>query len=339
MSDAATDSANLPAVAADPGLVTQITSKIDLTDRAMITSFGDKAQRDVAAFADRVLAQTRNKEMGGTGKLLLDVIDKARGLDPSDLKDAGIIERLVSSAERRMKRFIGRFEDVAAQIEAIVIELDKHKDLLRRDISLLDDLHEETRRAIAFLEAHVAAGKAYAETFKTGRLPELQAKAGPGSGGRNLVAAQEYQDAVQALDRLEKRIFYLQQARQIGIQQLPQIRIVQAGDETLIENLQATTQLTIPVWKQKMILLLGLTRQKRGARTAEDGDRRDEPDDAPGVGDDEGAGGRDRAPGAARHHRHRNARADEQRPDRHGRIPCCTSRKKAAGSARRPKSE
>ena len=67
---------------------------------------------------------------------------------------------------------------------------------------------------------------------------------------------------MQALDRLEKRVFYLQQARQIGIQQLPQIRIVQSGDETLIENLQATTELTIPVWKQKMILLLGLTRQQ-----------------------------------------------------------------------------
>ena len=77
------------------------------------------------------------------------------------------------------------------------------------------------------------------------------------------MAAQDYNDAVQALDRLEKRIFYLQQARQIGIQQLPQIRIVQAGDETLIENLQATTQLTIPVWKQKMVLLLGLNRQSR----------------------------------------------------------------------------
>ena len=96
---------------------------------------------------------------------------------------------------------------------------------------------------------------------RPGGCRSCRAKAGAGSGSQDLVAAQEYQDAVQALDRLEKRIFYLQQARQIGIQQLPQIRIVQAGDETLIENLQATTQLTIPVWKQKMILLLGLTRQ------------------------------------------------------------------------------
>ncbi|TGQ88972.1 toxic anion resistance protein, partial [Mesorhizobium sp. M1C.F.Ca.ET.204.01.1.1] len=73
---------------------------------------------------------------------------------------------------------------------------------------------------------------------------------------------QFYQDAVQALDRLEKRVFYLVQARQLGIQQLPQIRIVQAGDETLIENLQATSALTVPAWKQKMVILLGLTNQK-----------------------------------------------------------------------------
>jgi uncharacterized protein YaaN involved in tellurite resistance len=76
------------------------------------------------------------------------------------------------------------------------------------------------------------------------------------------MAAQQYQDAMQALDRLEKRVLYLQQARQIAIQQLPQIRIVQNGDTTLIESLQASVTLTIPVWKQKMVLLLGLTRQE-----------------------------------------------------------------------------
>jgi len=82
------------------------------------------------------------------------------------------------------------------------------------------------------------------------------------AGDDGLMAAQDYSDALQALDRLEKRIFYLQQARQIGIQQMPQIRICQNGDETLIESLQASTSLTIPAWKQKMILLLGLNRQK-----------------------------------------------------------------------------
>lgn len=110
---------------------------------------------------------------------------------------------------------------------------------------------------------HIAAGKAFTEEFRGGKLIEMERNAkAQGAGSDVMLAAQTYQDALQALDRLEKRVFYLQQARQIGIQQLPQIRIVQSGDETLIENLQATTELTIPVWKQKMILLLGLNRQK-----------------------------------------------------------------------------
>ena len=249
-------------IVVDPNMIAQIKTGIDLSDRAQITSFGEKAQRDVVAFADRVLAQTRNKDMGDTGKLLLDVIEKARGLDPAELKEAGFLGRLMGSAESRLRRFVGKFEDVAGQIERVVMDLDRHKDTLRRDISLLDELHEETRRSIRFLEAHIQAGKAFGEEFKTGRLAQLKAAADRATtSGDGLMAAQEYNDAVQALDRLEKRVFYLQQARQIGIQQLPQIRIVQAGDETLIENLQATTQLTIPVWKQKMVLLLGLNRQ------------------------------------------------------------------------------
>jgi uncharacterized protein YaaN involved in tellurite resistance len=98
--------------------------------------------------------------------------------------------------------------------------------------------------------------------WPTSFLSAMRAAKAPKDGSDTLLAAQTYQDATQALDRLEKRIFYLQQARQIGIQQLPQIRIVQSSDETLIENLQATTELTIPVWKQKMVLLLGLNRQR-----------------------------------------------------------------------------
>ena len=250
------------AVAVEPAEVAAIQARIDFADRATLATFGDKAQRDVVAFADKVLAQTRNRETGDSGKLLLDVIEKARGLDPATLRKGGFIARIVQSYESRLRRFVGRFETVAGQIERISIDLERHKDGLARDIALLDALHAETLSSIRTLEAHIQAGKAAGAAFRAGQLVELKAAADKGQGGEaGLVPAQAYGDAVQALDRLEKRVFYLQQARQIGIQQLPQIRVVQAGDETLIENLQATTQLTIPVWKQKMVLLLGLSRQ------------------------------------------------------------------------------
>ena len=128
---------------------------------------------------------------------------------------------------------------------------------------MLDDLHEQTKESILNLDAYVQAGKKFVDDYRANELPKLKAAAEAKSAdAAGSLEAQTYQDAVQALDRLEKRIFYLVQARQLGIQQLPQIRIVQSGDETLIENLQATSALTVPAWKQKMVILLGLTNQK-----------------------------------------------------------------------------
>lgn len=254
---------NLPVLAAAPERITQLQTMIDLSDRSRIVTFGDNAQRQVVDFADRVLAQTQNREMGKTGELLSDVLAKARGLDPATLKNAGFFQRLFSSFEARLRRFTEQFQDVASQIDRVSLDLERNKETLRRDIALLDDLHEETKSSILELDAYIQAGQKFVQDFRANELPRLKEQADGKQGGSDgMLAAQHYQDAVQSLDRLEKRVFYLQQARQIGIQQLPQIRIVQAGDETLIENLQATMSLTIPVWKQKMILLLGLNRQQ-----------------------------------------------------------------------------
>jgi len=252
-------------IKADPQALARIRSEISLDDRAKISTFGDRAQRNVTGYADRILAQTRNKDIGETGELLAQIVMKAKRLDPASIEKEGLLQRLFGGMKAQVEKFRLRFDDVAGQIDAIAVELDKRREGLRRDIAMLDDLHEETKASITDLETYIAAGKAFAAEFRMGQLAALKAraeeaaKAGEGAG---LMEAQEFRDAEQALDRLEKRVFYLEQARQIGIQQLPQIRIVQASDETLMEQLQASTRLTIPLWKQKMVLLLGLSRQQ-----------------------------------------------------------------------------
>ena len=249
----------------DPKAIERIRAEIQLGDRARISTYGDRAQRGVTGYADKILAQTRNRELGDTGKLLTDIIMKAKKLDPAALADEGFLGKLFGGAKAQVEKFKARYDDVAGQIDAVGIELDKKRETLRRDIAMMDDLHEETRASILDLETYIAAGKAFAEDFRTSELPRLKTAsetASSTSAGGGLMEAQAYNDAQQALDRLEKRVFYLQQARQIGIQQLPQIRIVQASDETLMEQLQASTRLTIPLWKQKMVMLLGLNRQK-----------------------------------------------------------------------------
>ena len=253
-----------PVVAADPGEIARIGDTIDITDRAGISVYGDRAQQSVSDYSDRILREVRNRDLGEVGKLLTDIIIKSRKLDPASLKDESFLSRMFSSFRARVERFKEEFEDVAGQIDRIGLELDRHKDILRRDIALLDDLHEETKQSILQLDAYVQAGKNFAERFRATELPRLKSAADAASAGAGggMLEAQVYQDSLQALDRLEKRVFYLQQARQLGIQQLPQIRIVQSGDETLIENLQATSALTVPAWKQKMVILLGLSQQK-----------------------------------------------------------------------------
>jgi uncharacterized protein YaaN involved in tellurite resistance len=261
--DTVTASVTLPEIKVETKDLVRIRGQLSLDDRASIATYGDNAQRNVVAYADRILAQTQNRDLGETGKLLTDIIAKAKGLDPAAMQKKGFLGKLFGGAQAEIEKFKGKFEDVASQIDAIGIQLEKRKDGLRRDIAVLDDLHEQTAGSIAQLAAYIEAGEQFAAEIKATRLPELKTIADEALlTGDGLVEAQAYRDAQQALDRLEKRIFYLKQARQIGIQQLPQIRIVQAGDETLVESLQASTRLTIPLWKQKMVLLLGLRRQE-----------------------------------------------------------------------------
>lgn len=261
--DTVTASVKLPEIKVETKDLVRIRGQLSLDDRASIATYGDNAQRNVVAYADRILAQTQNRDLGETGKLLTDIIAKAKGLDPAAMQKKGFFGKMFGGAQAEIEKFKGKFEDVASQIDAIGIQLEKRKDGLRRDIAVLDDLHEQTAGSIAQLAAYIEAGEQFAADIKATRLPELKTIADEALlTGDGLVEAQSYRDAQQALDRLEKRIFYLKQARQIGIQQLPQIRIVQSGDETLVESLQASTRLTIPLWKQKMVLLLGLRRQE-----------------------------------------------------------------------------
>ncbi len=247
-----------------PQLIEQIRGTLDLANRDSISQFGIGAQRDAADFADKILAATKNKDTGDTGTLLTDVLEKAKGLDPSTLGKQGWLGRLFGGLKSEISRFKSRYESVAAQIENIGLALEKRQDDLRRDVVMLDGLHANTVQSIKQLHAYVMAGEEVQKSFEATELPRMKAAidAAKSSGSDGMLEAQAFQDGTQAVERLDKKILYLRQARQVAIQALPQIRVVQASDETLIENLQATATLAIPIWKRNMALALGLQRQK-----------------------------------------------------------------------------
>src|SRR5262249_53971896 len=158
----------------------------------------DRAQRSVTSYADRILSQTRNKELGDTGKLLTDIILKAKKLDPSSLENQGFFGKLFGDIRAQFEKFRAKYDDVAGQIDAIGIAIDKRSEQLRTVIGMLDSLHDETKGSIVDLEAYIEAGKQFAEQFKANELPKLKAKADSaapgGASGQGLMEAQEYQD-------------------------------------------------------------------------------------------------------------------------------------------------
>ena len=231
---------------------------IDLSDRSAIVSFGHGAQQKLAEYADQVLEHARERPTAAAGNLLGDLILTAKGLDAESVGKGNFLERLFSTVEARLKKFVGQFEHASGRIETVSVELEQHRDQLLKDIALLDALYDETRTAVTELELYIAAGKNFVAQSR-------QALPAPTDG----LDAQDRSDRRMAIERLEKRVFQLQQARQVGIQQLPQIRLVQASDESLVDNLQSAITLTIPVWKQKMLLLLGLASQESALKLSE----------------------------------------------------------------------
>lgn len=116
---ATVQNAALPVVVADPAEIVRISDSINITDRAGISVYGDRAQQAVSDYADRILREVRNKDLGDVGRLLTDIILKSKSLDPASLKDKGFLSRMFLSAKARLERFKAEFEDVAGQIDRI----------------------------------------------------------------------------------------------------------------------------------------------------------------------------------------------------------------------------
>jgi uncharacterized protein YaaN involved in tellurite resistance len=247
----------------EPSMVAEIKAGIDLKNRAQLISFGDGAQREVAAFADRILSQTLNRDTGPMGGLLSDMMLKVKGLDPKSLEKLGFFERIFGGLKAKVERFKSEFTNVAAQIDRIALELQNQQETLKRDIAMLDGLHAKNLEQMKTLEAFIIAGTEYLEDARKTMIPELEAKASSAPEGvEGQLAAQELSDARQALERLEKKLHDLKISRVIALQALPQIRLVQSGNSTLVEKLQSSVATTIPTWKNQMTIALAIHRQR-----------------------------------------------------------------------------
>jgi uncharacterized protein YaaN involved in tellurite resistance len=239
--------------------VTEIEKEIDITDSQAIIQYGVGAQKEISNFSDTVLNTIRNKDSGYVGEILSDLVVKVKDLDVDGLTaKGGFFTNLFGALKARFTRFMAKYEKLSVQIEHILDELDKARMQLLKDITLLDAMYDKNVDYLHDLDLYIIAGTNKLKELNDKVLPELQDKAGKSGDPMD---AQNVRDFMQLINRFEKKLHDLKLSRTIAIQTGPQLRIIQANDNTLVEKIQSSILNTIPLWKNQIVIAISLYRQ------------------------------------------------------------------------------
>lgn len=246
--------------------IEQALTEIRMDDSNSVLFFGTKAQEAVTAVADEMLEGVRNKDTGAAGQALNDMVTTLRGMPVGELdptKKPGFLARLTGGA-RPVARMLQQYEQVRRQVDAIGNRLDKHTSALMRDIVLLDRLFEKTLEYFRRLEVYIAAGQEQLRRLDAETLPALTREA---AAAQDMVKAQQLADLRARRDDLERRVHDLRLTRQVVMQSLPSIRLVQQNDKALVGKIASTMANTLPLWRQQLALSLTIARSAEAAGT------------------------------------------------------------------------
>jgi uncharacterized protein YaaN involved in tellurite resistance len=241
-------------------------AEIDIAATNSILFFGTAAQDAVTAVADEMLEGVRTKDTGAAGQALNEMVTTLRRLPVSDLdpkKRAGLVARLFRRP-RPIARMLQRYQQVRAQVDEISNRLDIHTSALMKDIGMLDRLYEKTLDYFHRLEVYIAAGEEWLRRLDIETLPAL-AREMEASG--DVRKAQQLGDLRAKRDDLERRVHDLKLTRQVTMQSLPSIRIVQQNDKALVGKIASTMANTIPLWRQQFAIALTIARSAEAGET------------------------------------------------------------------------
>ncbi len=239
--------------------------QIDPADAGSIMFFGAKAQEQVTDISDSMLEGVRNKDTGPAGGALNDMVATLRGFDVSDIDpkdEPGFFGRLLGKIKPAAK-LIQRYETVKVQIDDITDRLDRHTTELLTDIATLDKLYDATLAYFHELADYISAGEAKLADLDATEIPAKEKAAESGE----MLAAQALRDLRQARDDLERRVHDLKLTRQVAMQALPSIRLVQENDKSLTAKIRSTVTNTVPLWRQQLAIAVTVARSAEAGRT------------------------------------------------------------------------
>lgn len=248
--------------------ITSIANEINISDRGSILFFGSKAQEEMSNISETMLEGVRNKDLGAAGASLTNMIRTIREFDVDELdpnRKQGFFAKLFS--KNPVSQFMEKYEDVRGQINVITDRLEEHKGLLLTDIVTLDKLYTANLDYFHQLELYIAAGEEKLKQLDETDIPALAEKA---ETSTDMLMAQELRDLRSARDDLERRVHDLRLTRQVAMQSLPSIRLVQENDKTLVAKIDSTLINTVPLWKNQLAQAVTIFRMGSAAKTVKE---------------------------------------------------------------------
>ncbi len=260
-----------PLETATPEVSAAISSRIgeiDMGDSNSIIRFGSGAQAELQTISQAMLTDVRNKDVGPAGDSLRGIVTTIRGFSVSELdvrRKPTFWERLLGRAAPFAK-FTARFETIQSQIDKITDDLLGHEHTLLKDIKSLDLLYEKTLNFYDELALYIAAGEAKLADLDANDIPALDAAVAAAPEADQVIKAQELRDLRAARDDLERRVHDLKLTRQVTMQSLPSIRLVQENDKSLVTKINSTLVNTVPLWETQLAQAVTIQRSAEAAK-------------------------------------------------------------------------
>lgn len=243
--------------------VVEFNKKIDITDQTQILQYGISAQNKISEFSDSVLENVKTKETGDVGSLLANLVSEIKAFDSSINGEPKGLARLFYSAKREVNYIKAKYSKIENNVDSIEKGLEKNKLQLLKDITMFDTMYDKNLDYFKEISLYIIAGEKKIEELKEITLPELKKKA---EETRDQIDIQKVNDLETQINRFEKKLYDLKTTRIISIQMAPQIRLLQSNDAELVEKIQSSITNTIPLWKNQIVLALGINNAKKALK-------------------------------------------------------------------------
>ena len=243
--------------------IDEFVEKIDVFDSTQILQFGASSQAKISEFSDSVLEDVRTKNTGAVGDLLANLVAEIKSFDGDVGKEPKGLGKLFTNAKKEIDKILAKYTKIEKNIDVIEKDLEKDKILMLKDIALFDTMYEKNLTYFKEISLYIIAGEKKLEELREKVLPELKKKAEE-SGEQ--IDVQKVNDMENTINRFEKKIYDLKTTRIISIQMAPQIRLLQNNEAELVEKIQSSITNTIPLWKNQMVLALGISNAKNALK-------------------------------------------------------------------------